>query len=95
MNVGVVPVYMDELSLSRFIEEYLDYFVDYLCKQEHILFERHASPDDASSSAKILSDLIKLLEVDRVSFKSYNTLIAMIIHPDKAKINKVLLRNFY
>ena len=41
----------------------------------------------------MLSDLIMLLEVDRVMLKSFNTLVAMVILPEKDAINRFLLRN--
>ena len=46
-----------------------------------------------SSSTKVLIDLIMILEVDHVVLKSFNTLIAMVIHPEKESINRYLQRN--
>ena len=42
-NPASIPIYQDELALSRFLEEYLDYFVDYIFKQEQMLHERNQS----------------------------------------------------
>ena len=90
---GQIPVYQDELALSKFLEEYLDYFVDYIFKQEQMLYERNQSTADVSSSTKVLSDLIMIMEVDRVVLKAFNTLVAMIIHPEKENITRFLQRN--
>ena len=40
-DVSSIPVYQDELALSRFLEEYLDYFVEYIFKQKDILGGAH------------------------------------------------------
>ena len=48
--------------------------------------------DDASSSSKVLRDLIMIMEVDRVSLKVYNTLVAMLIHQERDIISKYLHR---
>ena len=48
--------------------------------------------DDASSSSKVLRDLIMIMEVDRVSLKVYNTLVAMLIHQEREIISKYLHR---
>ena len=41
---SAIPVYQDELALSRFLEEFLDYFVVEIFKQEQaMLQERNQS----------------------------------------------------
>ena len=88
-----IPIYQDELALSRFLEEYLDYFIEYIFKQEQMLYERNQTTDEVSSSTKVLSDIIMLMEVDRVVLKSFNTLIAMMIYPEKDNITRFLEKN--
>ena len=53
-----IPVYQDELALSRFLEEYLDYFVEYIFKQKDIMQDPNKSQQDQSSETKVLLDLV-------------------------------------
>ena len=95
LNESAAPIYQDELALSKFLEEYLDTFTDYVFKQFDQMFTDGKSKqlrDDASSSSKVLRDLIMIMEVDRVALKVYNTLVAMLIHQEREIIQKHLQR---
>ena len=54
--------------------------------------KRQPLREDASSSSKVLRDLIMIMEVDRVALKAYNTLVAMLIYQERDLIQKYLLR---
>ena len=63
------PIYIEELKLSRFIEDYLDQISTDTFKH----FQRKSSNDKGSTSAaKVLNDISMILEIDRVIFKTFN-----------------------
>ena len=92
-DTSSIPVYQDELALSRFLEEYLDYFVEYIFKQRDIMQDPNKSQEEQSSETKVLLDLVKIFEMDRVVLKSFNTLVAMMILPEKDNIVRYLSKN--
>ena len=71
----MTPIYMEELALSRFIEDYLDFMIPDIYKQ----YNGYAETGDKSVSAatKVMNDIVMILETDRVIIKTYNALVAM------------------
>ena len=81
------PIYIEELKLSRFIEDYLDQISNDTFKH----FQRKSSNDKGSTSAaKVLNDISMILEIDRVIFKTFNALIGNCILPYREKFAQYL-----
>ena len=80
----MTPIYLEELALSRFIEEYLDFMIPEVYKQ----YNGYAETGDKSVSAstKVLNDIVMIMETDRVLIKTFNALIALCIYPNREKI---------
>ena len=72
------------MSLSRFIEDYLDFMIPEIYKQ----YNGYAETGDksVSSSTKVLNDILMILETDRVMIKTFNALVASCIFPIREKI---------
>ena len=81
------PIYIEELKLSRFIEEYLDQISVDTFKH----FKQHSNNDKGfTSAAKVMNDISMILEIDRVIFKTFNALIGNCILPYRDKFAQYL-----
>ena len=78
------PVYIQELALSKFIEEYLDFFVPKL--YEHYNAYVEVNEKSVTPAIKVLNDILMILETDRLIIKTYNGLVANEINPVREKI---------
>ena len=63
------PFYYDEVSLSIFTEQFLDYFIEESFKK--VMRKR----ENSTTKIKILRDVIQLVETDRVVFKFHNQIV--------------------
>jgi hypothetical protein len=63
------PFYYDEVSLSIFTEQFLDFFIEESYKK--VMRKR----ENSTTKIKILKDIVLLLETDRVVFKFHNKLV--------------------
>ena len=77
---------MEELALSKFIEEYLDFMIPAAYEQ----YSGQSSAEGASHATKVLNDILMIMETERVLIKTFNALIANFIHPVKGKITAYL-----
>ena len=66
-NYQFNPVYIDEMSLLKFTEEFLDTVIENGYKKIVVA---------KNSSNKILQEVMKLLEIDRIQLKYYNHLVS-------------------
>ena len=81
------PIYIEELKLSRFIEEYLDQISVDTFKH----FKQNSNNDKGfTSAAKVMNDISMILEIDRVIFKTFNALIGNCILPYRDKFAQYL-----
>jgi len=69
------PFYYDEVSLSIFTEQFLDYFIEESFKK--VMRKR----ENSTTKIKILKDVIQLVETDRVVFKFYNQIVQRFLSP--------------
>ena len=78
------PIYIEELTMSKFIEDYLDF----LCIETSRQFKQYTLATDKkiTAVAKVMHDISMLLEIDRVIFKSFNALVAKSLLPEREKI---------
>ena len=83
----MTPIYIEELKLSKFIEEYLDQISNDTFKH----FKQSSNNDKGFTSAhKVMNDISMILEIDRVIFKTFNALIGNCILPYREKFAQYL-----
>lgn len=85
VNYKINPIYFDEVSLSKFTEEFLDIIIQNG-------YSKITKASGATGCSKFLQEIILLLEIDRVLLKSYNEVVSQFFDEHQAIIRQVLER---